>query len=80
MEKSNKVLRKSGNTDSLIVLAVDDAEAMFRPWSPKFGEITTYGALPEKIRTAKQIPFITKTILKMGFKLGYMKFVEIEFL
>ena len=40
--KSNKIIRKSGNTDSLVVLAVDNAALMFaayprsarHPWGP----------------------------------------------
>ena len=79
VDKSNKVIRKSGNTDSLVVLAVDDAEAMFSPWSDKFKTITTFNAIPEKIRKDKRIPFVTKNILKMGAAMGFFKFVEIVF-
>ena len=79
VDKSNKVVRKSGNTDSLVVLAVDDAEKMFSPWSDKFKKIETFNAVPEKIRKEKKIPFVTKTILKMGAAMGFFKYVEITF-
>ena len=79
VDKSNKVVRKSGNSESLVVLAVDDAEEMFMPWSDRFKRITTYATLPEKINKERKISFITKFMLKMAFRMGFMKFVEIEF-
>lgn len=79
VEKSNKVVRKSGNTDSLVVLAIDDAEAMFKPWSDSFQSVTTFARLPENIRKEKKIPIITKLMLSMAFKMGFMKLIEITF-
>ena len=79
VDKSNKVVRKSGNTGSMVVLAVDDARAMFGPWSRRFRKIITFASLPENVQNEKKIPFMTKFILKMGFRMGFMKFVEIEF-
>ena len=46
--KSNKIIRKSGNTDSLVVLAVDNAALMFAPWTNKFEKVTTFATPPEK--------------------------------
>ena len=79
VDKSNKVLEKSGNTDALVVLAVDNAEEKFSPWSDKFSKIQTFDRLPENIRKAKAIPFFTRQFLGMGMKMGYVKFVEISF-
>ena len=79
VEKSNAVVRKSGNKQALVVLAVNDAEKMFKPWSSRFKTIVTYNDLPHSVKKEKKIPFSTKMMLWMAFKLGYMKLVEISF-
>ena len=77
-DKSNKVLEKSGNTN-LCLLVVDDAETKFRPWSKNFGKIVSFDRLPEYVSKAKSVPFITRKIVGMGMKMGYVKIVEIMF-
>lgn len=77
-DKSNKVLEKSGNTN-LCLLVVDDAETKFRPWSKNFGKIVSFDRLPEYVSKAKSVPFMTRKIVGMGMKMGYVKIVEIMF-
>ncbi|WP_315308516.1 hypothetical protein [Pseudoramibacter alactolyticus] len=77
--KSNKIIRKSGNTDSLAVLAVDNAALMFAPWTNNFEKATTFANPPEKVGNERKIAFFTKIMLKMAFKMGFLKFVENSF-
>ncbi|MBR4015166.1 MAG: class I SAM-dependent methyltransferase [Anaerotignum sp.] len=79
VEKSNRVLEKSGNRGAKILFAVDDAEDTFRSWSSHFGEILAFDRLPTDVAKEKSLPLLTKIILGMGFKMGMIKFVEIHF-
>ena len=79
IKNANKMVEKTGNTGAKMYFSVDDAEMLFRPWSDRFGSITTVDRLPDSIAKAKEIPGSAKLILKLGCRLGIMKFVEILF-
>lgn len=79
VKKSNRIVKKSGNTGALIVFAVDDAEKVFRPWSENFASIKKATCLPKDIMSAKSIPFISKKIMNMGMKMGMLQIMEILF-
>ena len=78
-KKSNRMVKKTGNTGAIIYFAVDDAAEMFSVWSDKFKRITVVDDLPQKYLKAKRLPFATRLTLKMGCKMEIMKFVEITF-
>lgn len=79
VKKSNRIVKKSGNTGALIVFAVDDAQKLFSAWSDDFASIKTIDSLPKDILNAKSVPFISKKILNMGMKMGMLQIVEIMF-
>lgn len=79
IKKANKMVEKSGNTGAKMYFSVDDAETMFRPWSDRFGSITTVNRISDDIAKAKELPSTAKLILQLGCRLGVMKFVEIMF-
>ena len=79
LKKSNRVVKKSGNIGASVKLAVDDAKKLFLPWSENFREVNTVTELPENMKTAKSLPWISKFILNMGMKLKMIQIVEILF-
>ena len=78
-KKSNRVVKKSGNTGAPIKLAVDDAKKLFLPWSENFREVNTVVELPENMKVAKSLPWMSKCILNMGMKLKMIQIIEILF-
>lgn len=79
VKKSNRVVKKSGNTGAPVVFAVDDAQKLFSAWSDSFKTISTMRALPEEIKNAKAVPAISRKILNMGMKLKMIQIIEIVF-
>lgn len=79
LKKSNRVVKKSGNTGAPVKLAVDDAKKMFLPWSKNFREVNTVIELQEDMKMAKSLPWVSKFILNMGMKLKMIQIVEILF-
>jgi len=79
LKKSNRVVEKSGNTGAPIRLAVDDAQKLFSPWSEKFEKINMATELPQDMRNAKSVPWMSKFILNMGMKMKMIQIVEILF-
>lgn len=79
LKKSNRVVKKSGNTGAPVKLAVDDAQKLFLPWSENFREVTTVTQLPKEMKTTKSLPWMSKFILNMGMKLKMIQIVEILF-
>lgn len=79
LKKSNRVVKKSGNTGAPLKLAVDDAEKLFLPWSDKFGKVNTVTELPQDMKKAKSLPWMSKLILKLGLKMKMIQMVEILF-
>lgn len=79
LDKSNKVIRKSGNNDAFVVFAVDDAEKLFLPWSDNFKKVMTFNRLPAYVKKAKNIPRFTRMMIGTAMKMGFIKFVEIRF-
>lgn len=77
LKKSNRVVEKSGNTGAPIRLAVDDAQRLFSPWSEKFEKINVATELPQDMRNAKSVPWMSKFILNMGMKMKMIQIVEI---
>ena len=78
MKRSNSVVKKSGNTDSMLVFPIEDAEKELLPWSDRFESVVNH-RLPEVFHKSKSISLMTKFILKMGVKMRTMQFVEISF-
>ena len=64
LKKSNRIVKKSGNTGAPIKLAVNNAEKMFIPWSKNFKKVNTVLELPQEMKDAKSVPTISKIILK----------------
>lgn len=79
LKKSNRVVKKSGNTGAPLKLAVDDAEKLFLPWSDKFEKVNTVTELPQDMKTAKSLPWMSKLILNLGLKMKMIQMVEILF-
>ncbi|MBQ9471090.1 MAG: class I SAM-dependent methyltransferase [Bacteroidales bacterium] len=79
VRRSNRILERAGNTGALVKFAVNDASSTFGGWSDRFADIRIFDRMPADIARAKSLPIIPKSILKMGFKKGLIKFVEIEF-
>ena len=79
LEKSNKVVEKSGNKGAKIVFSLDDAEKELSAWSPAFKKVSVCRRLAPEIKKAKSIPFGTRFAVNMGLRLGFMQFVEIRF-
>jgi len=79
LKKSNRVVEKSGNTGAPIRLAVDDAQKLFSPWSEKFEKINVATELPQDMKEAKSISWVSKFILNMGMKMKMIQVVEILF-
>ena len=78
VKKSNKLVEKNRNKGAMMYFAVDD-ETMFLKWSPLFKNIQIDAKLPDDIQKAQEIPLMIRFILKLGCKMGIMKFVEILF-
>lgn len=79
VKKSNKIIEKSGNEGARVKFAVNDVQKTFAGWSENFASVNSYNTLPPEIAKAKSIPFKARTMLKMGCKMGMIKFVEILF-
>lgn len=79
LKKSNRVVKKSGNTGAPVKLAVDDAKKLFLPWSENFSEVNNITELPEDMKATKSLPWMSKFILNMGMKMKMIQVVEILF-
>lgn len=79
LKKSNRVVEKSGNTGAPIMLAVDDAQKLFLPWSERFEKINVVTKLPQDMKEAKSVSWMSKFILNMGMKMKMIQIVEILF-
>ena len=78
MKRSNSVVKKSGNSDSMLVFPIEDAEKELLPWSDRFAKVVNH-KLPDVLLKSKNISWMTKLILKMGVRMRTMQFVEISF-
>lgn len=79
VKKANKLVEKNGNKGAHMYFAVDDAQKMFTSWSPLLKNIDVVSSFPEDFQKAKDIPWKVRMILKLGCRMGIMKFVEIIF-
>lgn len=79
LKKSNRIVKKSGNTGAPVKLAVNNAEKMFLPWSDRFKKVNTVSVLPQEMKEAKSVPAVSKFILKMGLRMKMIQIVEILF-
>lgn len=79
LDKSNKIIKKSGNKGAFVVFAVENAKQLFTVWSSDFSEVITFDRLPEEIKKAKQLPLFSRMMVGMAMKMGFVKFVEISF-
>lgn len=79
LKKSNRVVKKSGNKGAPVKLAVDDAKKLFLPWSDKFKVVNMVRELPQEMKAAKSVPWVSKLILSMGMKMKMIQIVEILF-
>ena len=79
LKKSNRVVKKSGNTGAPVKMAVDHAEKQFLPWSSDFKKVHTVVEFPQGMQEAKSVPAVSKLILRMGLKMKMIQIVEILF-
>ena len=79
MRKTNRLLEKSSNQNAEVVFAVDDAQAMFKPWSDRFASINILEQMPDDIIHAREIPLLKRRMLELGMKMGIVRFIEIRF-
>ena len=79
MRKTNRMLEKTANQDAEIVFAVDDAQAMFLPWSDRFASVNILEQMPDDIIHAREIPLLKRRMLELGMKMGIVRFIEIRF-
>ena len=79
LKKSNKVVEKSGNTGAPVLLAVDNAQKLFLPWSKNFERVNVVSELPQDMKKAKSVPWMSKFTLNLGMKMKMVQIVEIMF-
>lgn len=77
MKMSNKVVEKSGNGTRL-KFSVENPSQLFPGWSEKLSQIKVTDRVPDFIWKCKKIPLKIRMMEMMGFKMGMMKFVQID--
>ena len=77
LEKSNKIVEKTGN-GTRIYFPIEDSKELFSSWSNDFKSVSEY-PFPEYMRKSKEISWKWKMILSMGMKMGMVKIIEVGF-
>lgn len=77
LEKSNKIVEKTGN-GTKIYFPIEDSKELFSSWSNDFKSVSEY-PFPEYMRKSKEISWKWKMILSMGMKMGMVKIIEVGF-
>lgn len=77
LEKSNKIVRKTGNGSELH-FPIDNSKDLFDSWGNCFQNVTER-SFPEYVRNSREVPFKWKLILSMGLRLGMVKLIDVSF-
>ena len=77
LEKSNKIVAKTGN-GTKIYFPIEDSRAMFSEWGNCFTNVTEF-PFPEYVKKSREIPFKWKFVLSLGMKLGMVKIIDVTF-
>lgn len=77
MKMSNKIVERSGN-GSRLQFSVEDPKKLFPSWSKKLSDICVIDRLPTYIAKCKEIPFSYRLMESIGFRMGMMRFVQID--
>lgn len=79
IDTSNRMVTKNGNNGAMMHYAVGDARKEIGPWSDRFARIDVMNRLPERFRSSKELPRLTRLIFDLEMRLGIMKFITIDF-
>ena len=77
LEKSNKIVQKTGNGTKLYY-PIENAKELFASWSADFKNVSEM-AFPEYVKKSREIPWKWKFVLSLGMKLGMVKLIEVGF-
>ena len=77
LEKSNKIVRKTGN-GSEIHFPIENSRALFESWGSCF-QMVTERPLPDYVRKSREVPLKWKVILSLGMRLGMVKLIDVSF-
>lgn len=77
LEKSNKIVQKTGN-GTKIYFPIENAKELFASWSPDFKDVSEM-AFPNYIKKSREIAWKWKFVLSLGMKLGMVKLIEVGF-
>ena len=77
LEKSNKIVQKTGN-GTKIYFPIENAKELFASWDSGFKNISEM-AFPDYVKKSKEIPWKWKFVLSLGMKLGMVKIIEVGF-
>lgn len=77
LEKSNKIVRKTGN-GSEIHFPIEDSHALFASWGDCFTNVTEH-PIPDYVRKSHEVPLKWKFVLSMGMRLGIVKIIDVSF-
>lgn len=77
LEKSNKIVRKTGN-GSEIQFPIENSRELFSSWGECFQNIRER-PLPVYVRKSREVPLKWKIILFLGMRLGIVKLIDVSF-
>lgn len=77
VEKSNKIVQKTGN-GTKIYFPIEDSKAMFASWGDCFKNVAER-PFPEYVKKSREIPFKWKFVLSLGMRLGMVKLIDVSF-
>lgn len=77
LEKSNKIVRKTGN-GSEIQFPIENSRELFSSWGECFQNVRER-PLPVYVRKSREVPLKWKIILFLGMRLGMVKLIDVSF-
>lgn len=77
LEKSNKIVRKTGN-GSEIQFPIENSCELFSSWGECFQNVRER-PLPVYVRKSREVPLKWKIILSLGMRLGMVKLIDVSF-
>ncbi len=77
LEKSNKIVRKTGN-GSEIQFPIENSRELFSSWGECFQNVRER-PFPVYVRKSREVPLKWKIILSLGMRLGMVKLIDISF-
>ena len=77
LEKSNKIVRKTGN-GSEIQFPIENSRELFPSWGECFQNVRER-PLPVYVRKSREVPLKWKIILFLGMRLGIVKLIDVSF-